>query len=331
MATSSGANPDRTAPSHGFTDPMAHCRARVCSSRRVAAASAIIRRRARPRSATAGLCSAEDAVHEPVRTPSSPPDLSGRVVLVTGATGGLGAPIARACAAAGATVVLHARVVRKLESLADAIDAAGHPSPILLPLDFASATAQDFSSVESALSRETGRLDAVIHMAAALGSLGPVEHQALDAWLDVLRVNVAAPMALTRAVVPLLRTSPAGCGRVILTLDTRSDAPRAYWGAYGASKAALAAFASTLADEWEHRTDLAVGAVVPGPIRSPLRMRTHPGEDRTTLPPPESIVPLYLHLLRDDVPGGVRLDAAAWLADQPASSSLLPAAAGGRA
>jgi NAD(P)-dependent dehydrogenase (short-subunit alcohol dehydrogenase family) len=256
--------------------------------------------------------------------------LSQRVILITGATGGLGRALATACAARGATVVLHGRVVRKLEALYDEIVAAGWPQPTILPLDLAEANSSDFGNVASAIHAQLGRLDSLIHTAAVLGSLGPVEHQSFDAWQKVTRVNLVAAMALTRSVLPLL--SVAADGAVVFTLDTRAEDPRAYWGAYAASKAALRAFAATLADECEVRTNLRINAIVPGPMRTPLRMLTHPGEDRSALPLPEALVPLYLHLVgaQSKADSGVRIDAGAWLAGQPASTPLVAASPAAR-
>jgi len=257
-------------------------------------------------------------------------DLRGRAVMVTGATGGIGRTLALACAARGATVVLHARVVRKLEALYDEIVAAGYPEPTILPLDLASAQAAAFDEVAGAIRAQLGRLDAIVHTAAFLGSLGPIEHQSFDVWLKALRVNVAAAMALTRATLPLLAAAPDAS--VTFTLDTRGDDPRAYWGAYAASKAGVAALAATLADEWESRPGLRVNAVVPGALRTPLRMQTHPGEDRSGLASPEALAPLYLYLIgaQPKAESGVRVDARAWLAGQPASTALVASARGGR-
>lgn len=254
---------------------------------------------------------------------STPVDLAERVVLVTGATGGLGAPLARACAARGATVVLHGRTVPALERLYDEIVAAGDPEPVILSLDLAKAEAADFANVAAALEAQFRRLDGLVHTAAMLGSLGPLEHQSYDAWLALLRVNLAAPMGLTRALVPLL--SQAGDASVTFTLDDRGLAPRAYWGGYGVTKAGVAALARELADEWESRPTLRVNALVPGPMRSPMRGRTHPGEDRGKLPLPDRLVPLYLHLLagQTKAESAALIDARAWLAGKPASSPLV--------
>jgi NAD(P)-dependent dehydrogenase (short-subunit alcohol dehydrogenase family) len=251
-----------------------------------------------------------------------PLSLRDRVVFITGASGGLGAPLARACAALGATVVLHGRVVRKLEALYDEIVAAQHPEPTILPLDLAKATADDFGNVANALQTQLGRLDGLVHTAALLGTLGPIEHQSFDSWLSLLRVNVAAPMGLTRALLPLLNGSADAS--VVFTLDSRGEQPRAFWGGYAVTKAGVATLARELADEWENRPHLRINAVVPGPIRSPLRGRTHPGEDRAALPLPQALVPLYLHLLSGQAKAdsGQLFDAQAWLAGMPCTTAL---------
>jgi NAD(P)-dependent dehydrogenase (short-subunit alcohol dehydrogenase family) len=250
--------------------------------------------------------------------------LEGRVVLITGATGGVGKALALACAHAGATVVLHGRVVRKLEALYDEILGAKLPEPVILPLDLARAEAADFANVANALDAQLGRLDALIHTAALLGSLGPLEHQSFDNWVALLRVNVAAPMGLTRIVMPLLMRAPDAS--VTFTLDSRGQEPRAYWGGYAVTKAAIAALARELADEWEHRANLRVNAIVPGPIRSPLRGQSHPGEDPSSLPLPESLVPLYRHLIagQSKAASDALIDAQAWLAGSPSAASLRP-------
>jgi len=260
----------------------------------------------------------------PDPTATALPDLADRVVMVTGASGGLGEVLVRAYAAAGATVVLHGRVVRKLEALYDSLVASGAPEPVILPLDLAKAEASDFANVAMALEAQFGRLDVLVHTAVQLGSLGPIEHQSFDRWLAVLRVDLAAPMGLTRALVPLLASSFDGS--VTFTLDTRGEDPRAYWGSYAAAKAGLSALATILADEWEQRDNLRVNAVVPGPIRSPLRNQTHPAEDTSALPPPEALVPLYLYLAsgQSKAESARRIDAQAWLAGAPSESSLLP-------
>lgn len=261
----------------------------------------------------------------PLPPPDAPSlDLQTRVVLITGAAGGLGHVLSLACARAGATVVLHGRVVRKLEALYDQIVDAGLPEPIIVPLDFAKAGAEDFATIARALESQVGRLDAIIHTAVQLGTLSPLEHQSFDLWLSGLRINLAAPMGLTRALIGLLAKSDNAS--VTFTLDTRGQEPHAYWGSYATSKAGLNALTTIMADEWENRTNMRVNAIVPGPIRSPLRTQTHPGEERDALTAPEALVPLYLHLVGGQTKSesGVRIDAQAWLAGAPSVTSLLP-------
>ena len=129
-------------------------------------------------------------------------------------------------------------------------------------------------------------------------------------------------MGLTRALMPML--DAAADASVVFTLDNRGEQPRAYWGGYAVTKAGVATLARELADEWENRANLRINAVIPGPIRSPLRNQSHPGEDRASLPPPESIVPLYLHLLagQTKAESGALLDAQAWLAGKSCTSPL---------
>ena len=155
--------------------------------------------------------------------------------------------------------------------------AAGHPEPTILPLDLATAKAEDFANVASALQAQHGRIDAIVHTAVQLGSLGPIEHQAFDALACHLRVNLLAPFGLTRSLLPLLRAAPDAS--VVFTLDTRGEDPKAYWGAYAVAKAGLSALLTILADEWENSPALRVNGVVPGPMRSPLA-RTNPSRRR---------------------------------------------------
>ena len=250
--------------------------------------------------------------------------LGGNVVLVTGATGGLGQVLARAIASAGAIVALHGSAVGKLEALYDSIVDSGAPEPAILPLDFDKADSQAYANAAAAIDHQLGRLDALVHCAGSLRRLAPVEHHTLEDWMSTLRVNLAAPAALTRAMLPMLRRAPAA--KVIFTLDTRGHEPKAYWGSYAAAKAGLEALVHVLADEWENTPNLAAIGVIPGPIASPMRRRTHPGDDPAVLRPVESLVSLYLTLLGPDAGQyrGQVIDARTWptsaLATRPISS-----------
>ncbi|MEP7084178.1 MAG: SDR family NAD(P)-dependent oxidoreductase, partial [Betaproteobacteria bacterium] len=230
--------------------------------------------------------------------PDAPAESNGavsRVVLITGSTGGLGQVLARAVARTGAIVVLHGRIVRKLEALYDSLLADGAPEPAILPLDFESAGSDAYPTAAAALEQQLGRLDAIVHCAALLRRLAPIEHHTPEDWTSVLRVNVVAPAALTRALLPMLRRAPSA--KVIFTLDSRGHDPKAYWGSYAAAKAGVEALVRVLADEWENAENIAVNGVIPGPIASPMRQRTHPGASSESLRSLESLVPLYLSLL----------------------------------
>ena len=238
--------------------------------------------------------------------------LAGRVYLVTGATGGLGQPLSRALAAEGATVALHGRVVRKLEALYDAIVGDGAAEPAILPLDYMRASPDDFAAIADAIDREFGRLDGIVHCAAVLPRLAPIEHHSSDDWSAALRVNLSAPALLTRALLPAMIKAPTST--VIFTLDSRGHAPAAYWGSYAAAKAGLEALVQVLNDEWANRPELRVFGVIPGPIDSPMRQRAYPGDAAGSLPPPSALVPIYVDLLLRREAVGPVVDAGAMIA-----------------
>ena len=210
--------------------------------------------------------------------------LRDRVILVTGATGALGSVAAKACARAGATVVLLARKVRKLEQVYDEILAAGGPTPAIYPLDLAGATEQDYAELAGTLERELGGLHGVMHAAAELGFLRPLADLDAAAWQRLLLVNLTAPFLLTRALTGLLTAS--GGGRVVFVGDSGVGDGKAFWGAYGVAKLGLAGYARILDAETGNR-GLRAEIFTPGPMRSPIRLRAYPGESLAELPLPD--------------------------------------------
>ena len=229
--------------------------------------------------------------------PYEPPRdlLAGRVILVTGAGQGLGREVALACATHGATVALLGRTVEKLEATYDAIAAAGGPEAAIAPLDLASAGTPEFEALAALLRRDLGGLAGIAHCASHFVPLGPLASQALEQWLELLRVNLAAPFALTRACLPLLSAAPDSS--VVFTGETHGAHPRAYWGGFAVGKSALSTLAAIWADELEHAGKPRVNVLVPGPIDSPQRARSHPGEDRSKLRGPGEAARAFLHLL----------------------------------
>ena len=230
------------------------------------------------------------------------PDLlKGRVILITGAGKGIGRVTALTFARYGAAVILHGRDVSRLEAVYDEIEAAGGPQPTILPLDLATARDRDFENLALAIESQLKRLDGVVHTASHFTHLGPLDDQRLDEWLELLRVNLAAPFALTRACTYLLRAAPDAS--VILTSETHAVKPAAYWGGLAVSKSGLSALATVQAQEWERFPNLRINVVVPGTVDSPLRNRTHPGEARDSRMPVESLMPTYLYLAGGDSRG----------------------------
>lgn len=227
------------------------------------------------------------------------PDLlKDRVILVTGAGQGIGRAAALAYAAHGATVIIHGRKTEKLEQVYDEIEAAGHPQPAIMPLDLGKAGDRDYEAFANAIKIQLGRLDGILHNAAHLDSLRQLELETLDQWMSTLRTNLAAPFALTRACMPLLKAAPDAS--VIMTSDSHGHTPAAYWGSFAVSKAGLEALVKIWTQELEVHPHLRVNTLIPCPVQSPQRTRTHPGELRASLPMPESLMPYYLYLMGPD-------------------------------
>jgi NAD(P)-dependent dehydrogenase (short-subunit alcohol dehydrogenase family) len=211
--------------------------------------------------------------------------LPGAIALVTGASRGIGAATAVALARLGAHVVITARTQGGLEETDDAIRAVGG-SATLLPLDLAEDGPVD--AIGPSLHQRFGRLDVLVHAAGALGRLTPVAHILPNDWADVIAVNLAASWHLIRTCDPLLRIAEAG--RAVFVTDARARAPKAYWGAYGATKAGMEHLVLTWADE-VRTTPLRVNLFDPGVVASRLRGQAMPGEDPSALPRPDDIAP----------------------------------------
>jgi NAD(P)-dependent dehydrogenase (short-subunit alcohol dehydrogenase family) len=221
--------------------------------------------------------------------------LAGRVVLVTGAGGGLGSVLSQACASLGARVVLCGRNVRRLESIYDSIVASGAPRPSIAPLDLERADASHYDALADAVRGEFGRLDGLVHVAGMVGERAPIAHHDVVAWMKVMHVNVNAAFIVTQALLPLLEASEDAS--VIFTTSGVSIRGRAYWGAYAASKFALEGLTQVLADETDTTTRIRVNSVNPGRMRTRMRAQAYPGEDPATVPLPAAVLPTFLYLL----------------------------------
>ena len=227
--------------------------------------------------------------------------LKDRVVLVTGASRGIGRVAALAFAAHGATVVLHGREVAALEKVYDEIEASGYPQPAAIPLDLDKATTRDYDALAYAIESQLGRLDGILHNASHVEKLSPLEQQSAEEWNRSLRINLVAPFALTQACVRLLK--PAADAAVIFTLESHGHAPAAFWGSYAVAKAGVEALMKIQAAEWQGAPNLRANAIIPGPVASPSRAKTHPGEVAASQRQPEALMPTYLYLMGPDSRG----------------------------
>jgi NAD(P)-dependent dehydrogenase (short-subunit alcohol dehydrogenase family) len=216
---------------------------------------------------------------------------SERIVLVTGASRGIGRAAAVALAKAGAHVVLAARTVGGLEEADDEIRAASG-SATLVPLDL-----RDFDALDrlgATLFERWGKLDGLLANAGVLGVLTPLPHLSPKVWQESVDVNVTANWRLIRSLDPLLRKSDAA--RVVFISSGAARKFHPYWGSYSVAKAALEALALTYAAECAN-TNIKVNLLNPGPLRTRMRAKAMPGEDPMDLQPPEAVAPLIVEML----------------------------------
>ena len=207
----------------------------------------------------------------------APGRLHGRISVVTGASRGLGAAIAKRFAGEGSHVVLVARTVGGLEEVDDAIRAAGGAAT-LVPLDLTEFDRID--EMGAALARRFGRIDVLVGNAGILGTLSPMGHIETQVWDRVIAVNLTANWRLIRSFDPLLRASDSG--RAIFVTSGAAGGAHPYWGAYAVSKAALEAMVKTWAGEVT-KTPVKVNLVDPGALRTSMRAEAYPGEDPETV------------------------------------------------
>ena len=217
--------------------------------------------------------------------------LAGRIALVTGASRGIGAAVAKRFAAEGAEVVITARTVGGLEEVDDEIRAAGHPPATLIPLDLMNL--DEIDQLGPLIHQRFGRLDILIGNAGTLGALAPVAYSDPKILQRVMTVNVMANYRLIRTLDPLLRQSDAGRGVFVTDLLEEESVP--FWGLYAASKRALDTMIRAYAAEIT-RPELKVSLLYPGVVGTALRAKAFPGEDRKVLAPPEAVTGAFVDL-----------------------------------
>nr|WP_155685024.1 YciK family oxidoreductase [Aliivibrio fischeri] len=227
--------------------------------------------------------------------------LKNKVILVTGAGDGIGKQAALHYAQHGATVILLGRTVAKLEAVYDEIEAAGYPTPAIVPLDLKGATKQHYIDMAETIQNQFGKLDGLLHNAGLLGMLSPFEQFEESIFDEVMQINVKAQFLMTQALLPVLQQSDDA--RIVFTTSTVGHQGRAFWGAYAISKFATEGMMQTLAHEMEG-TNVKVNAINPGGTHTRMRAQAFPAEDISLLKTPKDIMPLYVYLM---APEGVNV------------------------
>ena len=223
--------------------------------------------------------------------------LGGRVILITGASGGLGKALAIECARAGAGIILSGRNQAKLDRVYDEIVALSGPKPAIATLDLAAATALDYDSLAKTIDGEFGKLDGIVHAAALLGDRTPLEQYDVPTWCRVLHVNLTAPFILTQVLLPNLRKSKDAS--VIFVSSGVVNSQRPFWGAYAVAKTGLESVRAMLSQELEGEPNIRVNSVNPGRMRTAMRAAAYPAENPNTVPTALSVSGTFLYLLSE--------------------------------
>ena len=221
-------------------------------------------------------------------------ELKGKVILVTGANRGFGLAMTMDLSKAGATVIMMGRDLGSLEYAYDAVIDKGFQEPILYPLDIEGATPENYQSLQDDIFNQFEKLDGLIHNAAILGTMMPVDQYDIKLWYSTLQINLNGPFMLTQFLIPLLNKSDDA--RILFLSAEQGREAKAYWGAYGVSKFAVEGFAKTLSEELE-KTNIRVNTLDPGVMRTEMRRAAYPAEDTTKNPLPESKSPAIVYLM----------------------------------
>jgi len=224
-------------------------------------------------------------------------ELSGKVILVTGANKGFGRAMTLDFAKAGVTVIMLGRDLAGLEEVYDEVVDAGFCEPVLYPLDLEGAEPKHYEELQKSILNKFGKLDGLIHNAGILGTLMSIEQYDLKLWYSVIQINLHAQFMLTQFLIPTLVKSDDS--RIVFMSSTVGREGRAYWGAYGVSKFATEGLAKTLSEELEH-TSIRVNTLNPNKMRTKMRKDAYPAENRDLLPTPEEKSPAMVYLMSVD-------------------------------
>ncbi len=224
-------------------------------------------------------------------------DFDAQAILITGAAHGIGKALALTCARHNATVILLDKEIPALEKVYDEIVDSGGLQPAIYPLTLEGATEKDYVELANTLGDTFGELRALVHNAALLGTLTPIELYNPELWHQVMQVNLNAPLMLTQTCLPLLAKSQQAS--LLFVSDTVGRTPKPYWGAYAVSKAALESLSKTLAIELGDESSIRVNSVDPGAVNTKLRVAAYPGASINKWAATEEVAEGLLYLLSD--------------------------------
>ncbi len=224
--------------------------------------------------------------------------LRDKIILVTGAGDGIGKTAALTFAKYGATVILVGRTIAKLEIVYDEIEQSGYPKSAIFPINFESATEQDYTSLAEAIDREFGQMHGLLHNASELGPRSPLNQYDAELWNKVIQVNITAPFLLTKALLPLLEKDKGAS--IVFTGASVGRHGKAYWGGYAVSKAATENLMQVLADELDGISKIRVNSIDPGATRTRMRATAYPAEDPAQITSPNELMNRYLFLMGPD-------------------------------
>lgn len=221
-----------------------------------------------------------------------------QVLLITGASSGIGRTLSKELARLGFTLILASRNVPALKSLCDEIRLNKNTPPYLYPINLINATAQDYDELQGVIHKEFGKLDGLVLNAGSIGELAPLEHQATDQWFTTLHLNLTSRWLLLKALLPLLKQSTRS--KIVFNIN-QGIVGKPFWGAYGAAQAAASKMVEALRKELSHQNTLEISEVNPPPTRTALRAQAFPAEDQTHLKSTQETVEQYFLPLFQDL------------------------------
>ncbi len=220
--------------------------------------------------------------------------LENKTILITGAGDGIGKTIAIALAEYGATIILLGKTIRKLNATYDEIIRKNAPEPAIYALNMEGASPLDYQQMADKITAEFHSLDGLIHNAATLKLLSPIQIYDAKTWYEVMQVNLNAPFLITQACLPLLKKSPQAS--ILFTSDSVGRKGKAYWGAYGVSKFGIEGLMQTLAQELEN-TSIRVNSFDPGKTQTQLHKLAYPGAQADQIKKPNALISYYLWIM----------------------------------